>query len=104
MPQGPILVKAVAPSYGLTDVTAAAVIKALPGVLAQVIINTAGTAGSLTFNNTTTTGGATTANQIITIAFGSLTVGEVLNLNFPCSAGIVLSAIPTGGVISIAYS
>ena len=72
MPQGPIVVKNYVPTSGLTDVHAAAAIKATNGVLATVIVNVAGSGGSLTFNNCATTGAASTANQIITIAFDRL--------------------------------
>lgn len=104
MPQGPIPVKVAGPSYGSTDVHATGVLKATPGVLVSVIVVTAGSAGSLTFNNCATTGDAATANEIITIAFGSLTVGQVITLNFPCNVGIVLSAITTGGVFSVTFN
>jgi hypothetical protein len=105
MPQGPIPVKNVAPSYGLTDVHATAVIKSTPGVLATVIVVAPGTGGALTFNNCATTGAAATANEIITIAYGSLSVGQVITLNFPCNVGIVLSAVTSGGgIFSITYS
>ena len=104
MPQGPIAVKVSAPSFGLTDVTAAAALKAHPGVLATVIVVVAGSGGSLTFNNCTTTGGATAGNTIFTAANSALSVGQILNFNFPCNVGITLSAITTGGKVSIAYS
>lgn len=86
------------------DITAAKVIKATPGRLIRVVVNVVGTAGSLTLNDTTTTGGAAAANQILTIAFGSLTVGQVLTLEWPCSSGIVVSAVPTGGQVAVSFS
>lgn len=104
MPQGPIAVKVASPTYGLTNVAAAATIKALPGVIATIIVVVAGSGGALTVNNCATTGTATTANEILTIAFGSLTVGQIINLNFPCSVGITVSAVTTGGQFSISYS
>jgi hypothetical protein len=45
------------------------------------------------------------ANEIVTIAFGSLTVGESIPLEWPCGNGILVSAVPTGGSqFSISYS
>lgn len=104
MPQGPIPVKATTANSSSNHVTAAAAIKATPGILCSVVVTTVGSAGSLTFNDSSTTGGAATANQIFTIAYGSLTVGQVITLNWPCKSGITLSAIPTGGAVSVSYA
>lgn len=46
-------------------------------------------------------------NQIVTIPFGALTIGEVIPLEWPCLNGILVSAVPTGGTTpsyAIAYS
>jgi hypothetical protein len=85
------------------NVTAAAVIKAGAGRLAKVIIVVVGSAGSLTLNDCATTGAAAAGNQIITVPFGSLTVGQVLALDVPITTGLVISAIPTGGQVTITY-
>jgi hypothetical protein len=63
-----------------------------------------GSAGNLTLNDCATVGAAAAANQVISLAFGSLTAGQQLWLDFPMAAGITVSAIPTGGVVSIAYN
>lgn len=86
------------------NVTAAAVIKGVSGVLVRILVNAPGTAGNLTVNDVATTGGAAAANQILTIAFGSLTVGQVIALEWPCGTGIVVSAVTTGGAFAISYS
>jgi hypothetical protein len=51
-----------------------------------------------------TTGAATTANTIYTAAAGSLTVGESLQLEWPCFAGIVISAVPTSSQFAVTFS
>jgi hypothetical protein len=84
------------------NVTAAAVIKATPGLLYRINVVTAGSAGNLVLNDTTTTGGATTANEIISIPFGSLPV--TIPLGWPCASGIVVSAVPTGSQFTISFS
>jgi hypothetical protein len=79
------------------DVTAAAVIKASPGVIFRVIVVIVGTGGSLTINDLATTSGGAAANQIITIPFGSLTIGQVITLEAATVTGIAVTAVPTGG-------
>lgn len=87
------------------DVTAAAVIKASPGRLAKIMIVAPGTGGVLTINDCASVGAAATANEILTIAFGSLTVGQVIEFDWPCAVGIVVSAVPSGGSqISVSYT
>jgi len=104
MPQGPILVQTVAPSFTALDVTTAQVLKATPGVIATIVIVAAGTAGNLTINNCITTGAATAANTVFKAAFGSLSVGQVITLNAKCNVGITLSTITTGCQYTITYS
>jgi hypothetical protein len=80
------------------NVTAAAIIKASPGRLCKIVVIAPGTtSGALTVNNLTTTSGGAAANQIISIAYGSLTVGQVITLDWPCSVGIAVTAVPGGG-------
>lgn len=86
------------------DVTAPAVIKATPGILVRVQVLVAGSAGNLTINDCATLGAAAVANEIASIPFGSLSLIQPLVLEWPCATGIVLSAIPTGGAVSISYS
>jgi hypothetical protein len=86
------------------QVNSARVIKAAPGNLARIIVQAPGSAGNLTINDCATVGAAAAANQVITIAFGSLTIGQQIWLDMPMATGITVSAIPTAGVISISYN
>ncbi len=104
MPQGPIPVQTYPYANTKLNLTAAGVIKATPGTVGKLIVVVAGTAGSITINDTTTTGGATTANQVITILFSSLTVGEVIDLGVKCVSGITVSAVTTGGQFTLTYT
>lgn len=85
------------------NVSTATVIKATPGRACRLIVQTAPSAGSITINDTTTTGAAAAANQIFTIAFGSAPAGSIFNLDFPCTSGIVISSVGTGGVVAFSY-
>jgi len=90
--------------YTILDVTAAAVIKAAPGILACVLIQLVGSAGSLVLNDCATTGGATVANQVLNLAYSKLSPAQTITLAWPCQAGIVVSALPTGAQVSIAFT
>jgi hypothetical protein len=85
------------------NVAAAAVIKAGPGRLAKVVVLTVPSAGNLTLNDVLTTGGAAIGNEILSIAFGSLTAGQVISLDWPCATGIVVSSVGTAGVYAVSY-
>lgn len=103
MPQNPIrtlTINSVTPDY---NVAAAAVVKATPGRLAKIVVLTAPSAGSLTANDCATTGAAAIGNEIISLAFGALTAGQVITLDWPCNTGIVISSVGTGGVYSVSY-
>ena len=87
------------------NVTAAAVVKAGAGRVARVVVlGVVGTGGALTINDCATTGTATTANQIFTAPFGSVTPGTIFLIDFPVTTGIVVSAVPTGGTPQFAIS
>ena len=82
------------------NITAAAVIKASAGRIARIVVLAPGsTSGAFTFNNCATTGAATTANQVFTLPYNGTNniAGAVFNIDVPCSAGIVCSAVPGGG-------
>ena len=103
MPQNPIrtlTISSVTPSY---DVAAPAVIKATPGRLAKITVQVAPSAGNLIANDCATTGAAAIGNQILEVAFGALTEGQVITLDWPCNTGIVISSVGTGGVYSVSY-
>jgi len=79
------------------NVGAAAVIKATGGRLCKIVVNTAPTSsGALTVNDCATVAAAAAANQIASIPYGSLTAGQVITLDWPCSTGIVISAVGGG--------
>ena len=85
-------------------VAAASIIKATPGRLARIIINgVVGTGGALTLNDCATVGAAAAGNVVYTTV-GTIPVGTVVNLDWPFQTGIVVSAVPTGGTVSIAIS
>lgn len=87
------------------NITAATVVKNLPGQIYRIIVNTVGTAGSLTINDNNATGGTNNAaNTILTIPFGSLTLGQVITLECDTNVGITVSAVTTGGVFAVTYS
>jgi hypothetical protein len=86
------------------NITAPTVIKAAPGNLVTITVSGTPTAGALTINDCTTTSAAAAANQIVSIAYGSLTQ-PIINANwFVCLAGITISAVPTGATISVCYA
>ena len=81
------------------NITAATVIKATPGRLFKIIVNTAGsTAG--TASDCTTTAAVAAANLIANIPS---TAGLVMALLWPCASGIVITP-GTGQVLSVSYS
>ena len=86
------------------NVTAAAVIKAGAGRAVRVVVIAPGSAGSLTLNDCATTGAATTANEIYTIGYAALSVGQVITLDWPCATGFVVSAVPSAGSPQFAIS
>jgi hypothetical protein len=86
------------------NVAAAGVVKNTPGMLFRIVVEVAPTAGNLTVNDLAANSGAAVANQIISVPFGSLVIGQVITLDWPCKNGIVVSSVGTGGVYGIAYS
>lgn len=99
MPQGPFQSLSVGPTSSALNVTAAKVIKATPGHIGKLLVIAPGTTGGvLTLNDCAAVADAATANEIISIAFGGLTAGQVIDLgNWPCKVGIVVSAVPSAG-------
>lgn len=89
-----------------TRVNAAAAIKAQPGRLSKLIVLTAGSAGSWVFNDCAATGDAATGNQFLSVAYNAtnLVPGIPVDIDWPCNVGLVLSAIPTGGVAAISWA
>jgi hypothetical protein len=88
----------------MLNVTGTQVVKASPGRICKIVIlGVVGSGGSLTVNDCTTVAAATTANTIYTTV-GTIAVGTVVTLDFPCLSGIVISAVPTGGTVQFAVS
>lgn len=85
------------------NLSTAQVIKASKGRIARLIVLTAGSGGTLTLNDAATTGTAAAANAFYSVA-GTLAAGTVVDLDWPCATGIVVSAVPTGApVFAISY-
>jgi hypothetical protein len=75
-------------AYGIT---AAAVISSGPSTLCTLACQVA---GSIVLNdNNSTSSGNSIANQIFS---GSMSVGQILELNWPCATGITASVVTTG--------
>lgn len=107
MPQSPIAVFSQYPGGNSSslNVTAAKVVKSSPGTLYRIVVQTVPSAGNLTVNdNNSTSSGNTAATQLLNVAFGSLTAGQVITLEAPCATGITVSSVGTGGVYAVFYS
>jgi len=111
MPQGPISVfsQYAGGSKSSINITAAAVVKAAPGCLYRIVIQAAGTSGTLTISDLATTSGAAAANQIISLTSAQLTTlignnGGVVTLEWPCQTGIAVTTCSGGIVANVAYS
>jgi hypothetical protein len=76
------------------NISASKVIKAVPGVVGTLVVNTAGT--STAINDCATTGAAAASNLV----FSATAVG-VYKLNFPCLTGITV--IVNGSVSSLTF-
>lgn len=81
---------------------ATGVIKGTPGKLLRVLVVDPGTAGALTLNNCATVDAATGGNQII--SYTGMWPGQIIDVNFTCDTGIVVSAMRTGGQFTIVYT
>lgn len=86
------------------NITAATVVKAVPGVLVTVIVDNVGSGGALTLNDCATTGAAGAGNQIASIAQASLVAGVPHTFLWPCKTGICVSAVPTGGTVRVSFA
>lgn len=84
-------------SLSALDLTTATVVKASPGTVYRVVVNTAGsTAGGI--YDAATTAGNVAANLVATIE-----AAGVYNLEFPCATGILFEP-GTGMVASVSYA
>ncbi len=102
---GGLLLTTMGGKSSLLNVTAAAVVKASAGRAGKIVVIAPGTTGGvLTLNDSATTGGASAANTIYTAGFAALSVGLVINLDFPVANGLVVSAVPSAGSPQFAIS
>lgn len=86
--------------YNIT--AAGAVVKATPGRICKITVQTASTGGTFSVNDCATVGAAAIGNQILGFGAAWPAVGTVINLDWPCTTGIVV--IPgTAGVVSVSF-
>lgn len=85
-------------SNSVLNITAATVVKATPGTLFTISVNTAGSTVG-TASDVATTGAVAAANLIAEIPN---TVG-IYSLTWPCKVGIVITP-GTGQVLSVAFA
>ncbi len=70
--------------------------------LAGYTVQVAGSAGVLTFNDCATLGAASAANQVLSLPYNvAATDVWPAPLNLPLTSGLVISAVPTGMVLSV---
>lgn len=107
-PGNPVNIVGQAVSRAL-NVSVASVIKATPGRIMRLVIIAPGTtSGAFTLNDCATTGAATAANTIFSLPFNGANniAGATFTLDWPCTTGIVLSAVPGAGspIVAISFS
>lgn len=102
MPQNPITPRPGGNQSSL-HLTAPAVVKAAPGTVMRVVVQTAATAGNFGVYDTTTVAGAAVGNAIYLATASWPAAGTVITLEFPCFNGIVINP-GTGGAVSVSYS
>lgn len=86
--------------YNIT--AAGAVVKAAPGRVCKITVQTATTGGTFSVNDCATVGAAAIGNQILGFGAAWPAVGTVITLDWPCTTGIVV--IPgTAGVVSVSF-
>lgn len=84
------------------NITAATVVKATPGRVCKIVVQTIATGGTVAINDCATTGAAAIGNQVYSIGTPWLAAGTVLNIDWPCTTGIVVTP-GTGGVVSVSF-
>jgi hypothetical protein len=89
-------------SQNKLNVTASSVVKVGAGRVCKVTIVAVATAGTFGVYDAATTGAAATANAILQYASGYPAVGTVINIDFPCIAGIVVNP-GTGGQVAVSF-
>jgi hypothetical protein len=93
-------------NFSTLNIQGATVVKGAPGRLAKLCISNAGSAGNLVINDSATLAGANSGNIILTMPYNAAldASGSVINLDWPCLNGIVISAMPTGSIASVSWT
>ena len=99
MAQYPIVARA-GGTASVLNIIAKTVIKATPGTVWSVVMNTANSVAGGVYD-VATTGGTAAANLIKAIP--TATTGEIMNGPFPSAVGIVVDP-GTGGVASVSFN
>jgi hypothetical protein len=86
----------------LLAISGPTVVKTGPGRLVRIMVLGTAASGSLTINDCASLAAATTANQVVSIP--STAVKPIITLDVPCTAGIVISAIPVGVTLSAVFT
>ncbi|HGL4258438.1 TPA: hypothetical protein ACKE3D_002118 [Burkholderia dolosa] len=89
-------------SMNAKNVTAITAVKASAGRVCKITVVAAATAGNFAVYDVATTGAAATANAILKYTASWPAVGTVINLDFPCTAGIVVDP-GTGGQVAVSF-
>ena len=89
-------------SLNKLNITAATVVKAAPGRICRIIVNTVPTSSAVSVNDVTTTGAAAASNLVMSVASAQLTAGQVIPIDFPCTTGIVVNP-GASGVVSVSF-
>lgn len=93
-------------SQSLLNQAATVQVKNSKGVLRRIVVETAGSGGSLTLNDLQIGGTPAAGNQVITLTNTQLNAivtannGGPVVLDLPFMKGIMVSAIPTGSALS----
>lgn len=90
-------------SLSALNLTAGAhLVKASAGRIAKLVVNTVGSAGTLSVNDSATAAGAAASN-LVWAGVDTTAAGTVIVLDWPCANGIVVT-VPTGGVVAVSFS
>jgi hypothetical protein len=90
-------------SSALNLTAGAHVVKATPGRICKITVNTTGTAGTFSVSDCATTAAVAAANLVAAFTNTTAAGGAPLVLDWPCSVGIVVT-VPTTGVVSVSFS
>ena len=86
------------------NVTSTGTIKSSPGRISKIIVQNAGSAGTLTVNDCASTGAASAGNTLFKIGQANISAGQTIDLDLPLAVGLTVSAIPTGATLLVSYT